>query len=132
MANMRKYASTEYLKAATLGDEERIKTIAGVIDASASSYDKPTLIFKSGARMSLNKTNTGELCRVFGEDSESWIEKTVKIYVGQTKFNGTMQDGLLLAKHDSAAKRKKPPEQKPEAGGAALNAEIPFAPEWRG
>jgi hypothetical protein len=96
MANMRKYASTEYLKAATLGKEKRVETIAGVIEASDKTFDKPVLVFKSGARLSLNKTNAGELIRCFGDESEDWLEKTIKIYVGKIEYNSTMQDGLKI------------------------------------
>jgi len=107
MVSMKKYAGSQFLKLETLGDGERVETIAGIIEASAATYDKPILVFKSGARMSLNKTNTSALCRDLGEDSEDWIEKEVRIYVGRVKFQGGLQDGLLIEALDPISPPRK-------------------------
>ena len=115
MANMKKYASSRFLKLDDVFDQPRQETIVEVTDGK---WDKPVLKFASGAQFSLNKVNTDDMIAAYGEESDGWIGNTIELFAAEVKFNGGIIDGVRIRAVTPPA--PKSPEQ------AEFNDEIPF------
>jgi hypothetical protein len=118
MANMRKYASSRFLKLEDVFDRPRRETVVEVTDGK---WDKPVLRFQSGAQ--LNATNVGTMIAAYGDDSDDWIGVEIELYAGETKFQGGMTDSVLIrpvTPPTPMAKRR--PGSEPEP----FKDEIPF------
>src|SRR5690349_13363650 len=108
--NMRKFAATEFIRLDDLKDGPREETIAGIVEGK---FDKPDVIFESGAKMGLNKTNTLTLCKAYGDEEEAWIGKVVELFAGTIRYQGSDKEAVLV-------RPISPPIKK------AFNDEIPF------
>ena len=107
---MRKYASSRFIKLEDLNDGPLQKTIK---DVEEGKFDKPILIFDDGTRLSLNGTNVSTLIRAFGtDDSDVWIGQPIELYAGTVPFNGSHKPAVLvraLAAPTAAAQKKPQP-----------------------
>lgn len=66
----------------------------------ADSDGKPKLVVElnnGDVRVQLNKTNAIILQKGFGDDTNSWIGKTLYITTHKTTMNGKACDGLLVS-----------------------------------
>jgi hypothetical protein len=91
---MRKYASSRFIKLDDLEGEPQRKTIT---DIEEGKFDKPTLTFDDGTRLSLNGTNVSTLIRAFGtDDSDAWIGQPIELYAGTVRFNGNDKPAVLV------------------------------------
>src|SRR5262249_23503064 len=84
-------------------------------------FDKPDLVFKSGEILSLNATNNRILMRVYGDNSEDWIHKQIQLVLGQVKFQGELQDSVVVKPLDPPVEKPtpvspEPPAQTPKRG----------------
>jgi hypothetical protein len=86
--DMQEFASSAFVTLADLRDDGPREEIISVVEIG--KYDKSNLILESGDSLSLNKTNAGTLIRALGPDAEAWVGATVKLYVGQLKYNGSL------------------------------------------
>ena len=88
-------------------------------------YDKPVATFESGAKFSLNVTNVNTLIKAYGPNDQDWIDCTVELYVGDLKYNGGIQEGVLvrpISPPKPLAERTPVPRNPPPD----LDDEIPF------
>jgi len=93
MANMRKYASSRFLKLDDVSEGPLQETIVEVTDGK---WDKPVLKFESGAQFSLNKVNTGDMIAAYGDESDGWIGVTIELFAGEATFNGSSTDSVRI------------------------------------
>lgn len=113
-------------------DEDRIMTIKSVKLEDMPGDDgsqKWVLYFREDQKgMALNVTTIRVLEKAFGDDSDLWIGKKVKVYVDpNVSFGGRVVGGLRLMppKNASAgAKPPAPPQQTEPAG--EFDDDIPF------
>jgi hypothetical protein len=105
--DMTNYAGKRFLK---LDDAAAGPFEENIADVAAGSFDKAELTFESGARLSLNKTNTSVLVKAFGRESRDWIGKRIEIFEGMLPYKGSQQPGLRV-------RAINPPALKPSDGG---------------
>ena len=108
--NMRKFAATEFVKVEDLRDGPRQETIAEIVDGK---FERPDIIFESGARMGLNGTNTLTLCNAYGDDDEDWIGRVVELFVGTICYQGMDKEVVLVRPISPPIKRATSKETKP-------------------
>jgi len=96
--DMSKFAGPHFLNLDDLANgplEEKI------IDVQEGRYGRPDLYFESGNRLSLNATNVRTLIRLWGKDSQNYIDKTVKLYIGDVPFEGKPQPTVLIQERNA-------------------------------
>ena len=91
--DMRQFAGSSFITVETLRDGPREEVIVSV---ATGKYDKPVATFESGDQLSLNKTNVNTLIKAYGPNDQDWIGCTVELYVGDVKYNGGIQEGVLV------------------------------------
>ena len=91
-------------------------------------FDKPDLTFDDGTRLSLNVTNTRILARAYGTDSADWIDKEIELNVGETEYQGKLQESILVKPISPPIEKRPPPKPKGESDKRGdLDDEIPFS-----
>jgi hypothetical protein len=71
--------------------------IEKILAVELGKYDNPVLVFASGRRMSLNKTNTSTLIKEFGTtDSSKWVGQAVQLSAGTIPYDGTNKSAVLV------------------------------------
>lgn len=91
-----------YINAATLKSERlvnKLLTISGAgtmeIGQGEKSKNKIALSFKEiEKRLILNKTNAAILSESFGNETDEWIEKKIKLNITKVNFQGSIVDGI--------------------------------------
>jgi hypothetical protein len=140
--DMRKFAGESFIKLDDVRDGPLQEIVAAVKDGK---FDKPNLVFESGAALSINATNNRILIRSFGPNSDDWIGKEIELFAGTVEFQGRPLDAVLVRPispplkaaertklsefggdlGEKPAKRKAAPTKK--SGGAAdFSDEIPY------
>jgi hypothetical protein len=96
--NLRKYASaSKFINLDELKDRPPLREQIAVVKVEDGKFgERVVLIFESGRQLSLNKTFVGNLVRDIGEDDDSWIGQFVEVYAGQTTYQGTSTDAVLV------------------------------------
>jgi len=116
-------------------DEDRIMTIRGVKLEDMPGDDgqkKWVLYFREEAKgMALNVTTIRVLEKAFGDDSDQWVGKKVKVYVDpNVSFGGRVVGGLRLMPPKNTASRAPappPPEERaPVTSDDDFSDDIPF------
>lgn len=82
---------------------------------------KPDLTFDDNTRLSVNTTNVRTLARAYGVESDDWIDKQVELVIGEIKYDGKMNEAILVKPISPPIENKAPPK-KPD-----FDDEIPFA-----
>jgi hypothetical protein len=109
-------------------EEDRVMTIRGVKLEDMPGDDgtqKWVLYFREDQKgMALNVTSIRVLEKAFGDDSDMWVGKKVKVYVDpNVSFGGRVVGGLRLMPPKTA----KAPEKSPEPASAGeFDDDIPF------
>jgi hypothetical protein len=117
---MKGYAGKHFVKI----DDVRDGPIEGtIVDISAGEYEKLNLTLDTGDCLSLNKTNTTRLVRAFGADSDRAIGQMVRLFLGEIKYQGRMQEAVVLepiktAQSDSPLNEVKEPSLQQELNDA--------------
>ena len=93
ITDMTAYAGSSYLKHDDVMDAPRRETIA---DVRKGDFDRPVLVFESGALLTVNKTNTRTLIRAYGKDPRKYNGLIVELFAGETKHDGKPKDSVLL------------------------------------
>ena len=119
--DMRQFSGEHFIKVIDLADGPIPERIAG---ARMGKYEKPDLLFESGDVLSLNQTNNDILRRAYGDDSDDWIEKDVELYQGQIKYQGNMQDAVMVRPISPTVKRTAAATT--TFGDPELDGEIPY------
>lgn len=115
-------------------DEDRIMTIRGVKLEDMPGDDgqqKWVLYFREEAKgMALNVTTIRVLEKAFGDDSDQWVGKKVKVYVDpNVSFGGRVVGGLRLMppKNTVRTPAAPPPEERaPVTHDDQFDDDIPF------
>lgn len=110
-------------------DEDRVLTIKTVKleDMPGDSGDqKWVLYFREEAKgMALNVTTIRVLENAFGDDSDNWVGKKVKVYVDpNVSFGGKVVGGLRLMPPRKQAEA--PAVKQPAVGAGEFDDDIPF------
>jgi len=93
--DMSKYGSALFIKPDDVRNGRRRAVIADVsID---EKFDKPNLTFDDGTQLSANKTNVTTLIKAYGVDSDDWLGMEVDLYLGETEYNNTKNESVLVA-----------------------------------
>ena len=123
---------TKYLGSAFLrvGDVKVNGPIRMVIESvTEGKFDKPDLTFDDGTRLSLNVTNTRTLARAYGTDGAGWIGKEIELYLGETEYEGKLQESILVKPISPPIEKRPPPKPKGESDkrGDLDDDKIPFS-----
>ena len=100
MAKIREIYRTPLMSAETLGKRIITSTISlCYVETSKSSdgnaKDKVIIEIEDGdVRISLNKTNALQLAAAFGDETDEWLGKKVRVGTKPTSFNGKACAGL--------------------------------------
>jgi hypothetical protein len=110
---------SKFLKSEDIKGKPIVATISFVemqlVGQGQDQKKKPILHFEEGKPMVLNKTNTETIEEAFGDESDEWAGKKLKIFCAKVDFGGKRVDGL----------RVEPVVPKPELKDD-LNDEIPL------
>jgi hypothetical protein len=99
-----------------------------IANVTEGKFDKPDLTFDDGTRLSLNVTNTRILARAYGTDSADWIDKEIELNVGETEYQGKLQESILVKPISPPIEKRPPPKPKGESDKRGdLDDEIPFS-----
>lgn len=82
---------SKYVAAADLMGQDVSVTIAKIItEEVGQTKDVRPILFFSGHQkgMVLNATNAKRIVRMYGEDTDGWIGKTITLYESETEFQG--------------------------------------------
>jgi hypothetical protein len=102
--DMKSYAGKHFVKV----DDVRDGPIEGeIVDIVEGEFGKLNLTLNTGDCLSLNKTNTSRLVRAFGDDSDNAIGQTVRLVLGQLKYQGRLQEAVLLEPSETAPAEEK-------------------------
>jgi hypothetical protein len=93
-------------------------------------YQKLVLTFTNGLRFSLNVSNTTEMIKAFGSETDDWVGERVELYAGEALYQGkTVASVRVTALTREADEKKKPPKPKPKIENSKrgdMDDEIPF------
>ena len=102
--------SGNYLNAGGVPEAGIVATITGVRMETFRGQDgkadqtKPVLDMDCCKPVTLNKTNNRTLCSAFGDDSDGWLNRKVRIMVEDVDFGGRRVKGLrMYAVEENAA-----------------------------
>jgi hypothetical protein len=104
-----KYLGKFFLKLDAVQDGPIQRTIVGGEDGA---YDHYEIVFDTGERLSLNRTNFRALYVDYGPP-ENWPGKLIELYEGPLLYQGKAQPGLRVRPLDPRTRRDPPPPRKP-------------------
>src|SRR5262249_43835026 len=81
-----------------------------ITDVSEGRFGKLDLTFDDGTQLSLNSTNARVLTRAYGLESNDWINKQVELVVGEIKYDGKMNEAVLINPISPPIENKPPPK----------------------
>ncbi|MEH2501202.1 arabinogalactan endo-1,4-beta-galactosidase [Bradyrhizobium sp. AZCC 1578] len=137
---------SKYLKAADLQGREVRVIMANVEREKIGDDAKPVLYFKGKDKgVVLNKTNAGTIADAYGDDTEDWYDQPLILFSVMVDFQGKVAPAIrcrVPTAKDNKPTREDPISTSPRrmtggvsdnmvGGGASLNDEVPFAPEFR-
>jgi hypothetical protein len=96
-----RFAGSGFLSLADVKDGRFRGEIAAVEEGG---YKKLVLTFTNGLRFSLNATNTTEMIKAFGSETDDWIGERVELYEGEASYQGKTVPSVRLTPR-SCAKR---------------------------
>jgi hypothetical protein len=91
--DMRKYSSEHFIKVDDVRNGPIEDQIAVVKDGQ---YDKPNIVLESGDVLSLNATNRKKLVRAYGTESDLWIGKMIRLFLGMIEYQGSDHEAVLV------------------------------------
>lgn len=98
MPSLKEYTGTSFITVDDVRDGPVTDTIADVVQGQ---YDKLNIIFESGSKLGLNKTNARILRKLFGDDTDDAIGEQIEMYLGQIEYQGADHDSVLIRKPGS-------------------------------
>jgi hypothetical protein len=120
--DLSKYAGEHFVKVDDVKNGPIESEIALVKDGK---YDKPNVVLETGDVLSLNATNFKILSRAYGMDSDVWLGKTIRLFLGTIQYQGSDHKAVLVEPISPPIKKKeaKDADAKPVPD---MNDEIPF------
>jgi hypothetical protein len=91
--DMSKYNGEQFLKPDDVRDGPLVMQIAAV---KLGKFDRPEIVFESGAILTINVGNNNILTRAYGPDSNDWLGKEIELTLGQVKYKGELQDSVVV------------------------------------
>lgn len=134
---------SEHLKSEDVGQAEPIVTITEIGQKTFDEGDAKLILHfaETEKTLVLNKTNGRTIAGLYGDDTDGWKGKQIKLFVIQTDFGGKTVPGLRVrsattaqspifsspaANTPPAHHNEAPPPNSPDEYGAQPNDEIPF------
>lgn len=110
---------SKYLKAADLGDRTHDVTIesvsVGVVGEGDDESERPIVMFREmGKGLCLNVTNAKRIIKLYGQDTDDWVNKRVTIYPSECDFRGETVP-CIRVKPNAPTLVEKSPAKKPVA-----------------
>lgn len=102
----------QYLKAAMIGEDTFKMEIKEVVEEEiGQEKDRKLVVYFRGTDkgLVLNATNANTLAEAYGDDTDNWSRKVVKLYTAWTEFGGRRVKGLRV---DAEAAGDQPPQPK--------------------
>ena len=128
--NVNDVYQSNYLAASDVGSRTPTVTITQVDLAKLPDGSAKLCVFFNNKPkgMLLNKTNARLLSSLYGDESEGWLGKEVKVIVVWTEFQGKPVKALRLMPPDKKAEAaaSTTPRPAPAASKPLLDDEIPF------
>ena len=93
MASLKEYTGSNFITVNDVRDGPITDTIADVVQGK---FEKLNVVFESGNRLGLNKTNARILRKLFGDDTDLAIGRTIEMYLGQIRYQGDDHDSVLI------------------------------------
>jgi hypothetical protein len=122
--DMRKFSGEHFIKVADVKDGPIEGQIAVVREGK---YEKPDLVFETGDVLSLNATNNQTLLRAFGTESDRWIGKSIRMFLGAIQYNGTDNEAVLVTPISPPIKKAKSDKKTPPGDMTGdMDDEIPY------
>lgn len=92
--DLKKYTGSTFISLSDVEDGPLTLRIADIVEGQ---FEKLNLLFTSGERFSVNKTNLGRLIRELGDDTRDWRDADVKLFAGEfVDRQGNAKPGVEL------------------------------------
>ncbi|KKM60342.1 hypothetical protein LCGC14_1542760 [marine sediment metagenome] len=93
---------SKWLKAANLQGQRVSVVISHVTTDNVGTEEKPEtkpIVFFVGKDkgLVLNKTNAEQISAMYGDETDSWVNKTIELFTQKVPFNGQMVDAIRIA-----------------------------------
>jgi len=119
--DMRKFSGSHFIKVDDVRDGPIDGRVAGVKEGK---FEKPDLFLESGDVLSLNATNNKTLMRAYGTESDQWVGKMIRLFLGAIEYQGSDHEAVLVEPVSPPIKKKK--TKAADATMAEFDDEIPF------
>jgi hypothetical protein len=129
--DLSKYGPSRFLKVEDLKELGSFKAKIVAVEIG-EKFDKPEIVLDDGSVLSLNATNCGRLLRVYGAESDDWLNKIVELAVGTVDYKGTPTETILLTpispplENKAPIKPVKPSAKSRKAERTDLDDEVAF------
>lgn len=124
---------SRYLKASDLGEATPIVTIASVgvesLGSEEEKENKPVLYFEGKDKgLVCNKTNWSTLTDLFGEETDDWKGKKIKLMTAEVAYKGkmTLCIRISLTRVPQATSKVNKIQNQTEPANDESSEEIPF------
>ena len=112
---------SQWLKAGDLRGRAVEVTISHVVEEDIGDGTKPVLYFAGKQKgVVLNKTNASVIAEVYGDETESWGGRPLKVYPDKVNFQGKLVDCIRCSVPSPE------PEPLREMSGEEEGTELPF------
>jgi hypothetical protein len=123
--DMRKHSGAVFVKVDDVRDGPIKDRIGAVV---MGKYDKPDIVFESGARLSVNSTNNQTLIRAYGWNSDDWIGHAIELSLGEGEFQDKPVEMVVVkpiskSDHSEAVEPVKKAPAKPHD---PMDDEVPY------
>jgi hypothetical protein len=123
---------SRFLKAVDFADGDQTLTIADIreerIGQGRDADDKYVVYFEELEKgLVLNKTNSGIISKLHGDDTDDWIGKEVTLYSAEVQFKDDMVDAIRV-RSKPPRKAGKAPQPEPQKAAAAPPRDSARAP----
>ncbi len=130
--------ASKYIKAADLQGRRVSVTISHVTVENVGKEDKPEnkpVVYFTGKDkgLVLNKTNGEQISSMYGDETDTWLDKVIELFTQKVPFNGQMVDAIRVAPPPNVNMTGQPmPDGRPTMntppaqGGDPLDDEIGF------
>jgi hypothetical protein len=122
-----KFAGSAFL---TLDDVKDGPITGEIVDVEEGGYKKLVLTFNNGLRFSLNVTNTQELIKTFGSETDDWLGEKIELYEGEVPYEKKMVPSVRvtpLMREPGQEKKLPPPRPKSTKGGkVGMDDDVPM------
>jgi hypothetical protein len=121
--DMRQFSGGHFIKCDDVRNGPLQMQIAVVREGK---FGKPDLVFETGDVFSVNATNNNVLIRAYGVNSVDWGAKIIELFLGEIKYQGKMQEAVLVkpispslkaAEQTKLKTTERTTKRKPKGGG---------------